>query len=50
MQDWNALPSVPAVRNRRVYALTGDELVVLGPRVVDSIRRMAKALHPDVVR
>jgi len=30
---WNALPSVPAVRNNRVYLLTGDEFVVPGPRI-----------------
>ena len=33
-QVWNALPSVPAVKNDRVYLLTGDEFVVPGPRIV----------------
>ena len=35
-QAWNALGSVPAVRNHRVYELVGDEFVVPGPRVVDA--------------
>ena len=45
---WNALSSVPAVRTGRVYLLTGDELVVPGPRVADTAERMARVLHPRV--
>jgi iron complex transport system substrate-binding protein len=46
LQAWNTLSSVPAVKNRRVYLLTGDEFVVPGPRVVDATRRFAETLHP----
>lgn len=42
--DWRALPSVPAVRNGRVYLLRGDEFVVPGPRVVQAAQRMASTL------
>ncbi|MBZ5556691.1 MAG: helical backbone metal receptor [Acidobacteriia bacterium] len=42
---WDALPSVPAVRNHRVYLLVGDEFVVPGPRVVDATRKLAQTLH-----
>lgn len=45
---WNALPSVPAVKNNRVYLLTGDEFVVPGPRIVIAAERFARTLHPDV--
>jgi iron complex transport system substrate-binding protein len=48
MQAWNALGSVPAVRNGRVYALVGDEFVTPGPRVVEAIQRLAQTLHPEV--
>ena len=44
---WDALPSVPAVRNHRLYVLVGDEFVVPGPRVVDATRKLARTLHPD---
>ena len=47
---WDALPSVPAVRNRRIYLLSGDEFVVPGPRVVVAARRFAETLHPDAFR
>jgi iron complex transport system substrate-binding protein len=43
---WNALASVPAVRNHRIHALVGDEFVVPGPRVVEATRKLANALHP----
>jgi hypothetical protein len=33
-----------------VLALTGDEFVVPGPRVVDATRKLASALHPDAFK
>ena len=46
LQAWDALASVPAVRNRRVHVLKGDQFVVPGPRVVAAIREIARTLHP----
>jgi len=43
---WMTLSSVPAVRNKRVVILNGPGLTVPGPRVIDGIEKMAKALHP----
>lgn len=47
LRAWNALASVPAVRSHRIVALTGDEFVVPGPRVVDATRKLARAVHPE---
>ena len=47
---WNALPSVPAVRNNRVFLLAGDEFVVPGPRIVIAADRFARTLHPEVFK
>ena len=44
---WNGLPSVPAVRNNRVFLLAGDEFVVPGPRSVIAADRFARTLHPE---
>jgi iron complex transport system substrate-binding protein len=44
---WNALPSVPAVRARRIVLLFGDEFVVPGPRVARAVEQLARALHPE---
>jgi iron complex transport system substrate-binding protein len=47
MRAWDALASVPAVKNKRVYLLEGDEFVVPGPRVGAAIDRLARILHPE---
>jgi iron complex transport system substrate-binding protein len=46
MAVWARLASVPAVRNKRVYFITGQQMTVPGPRVTDGIERMSKVLHP----
>jgi iron complex transport system substrate-binding protein len=43
---WQRLPSVPAVRAKRINVLEGDEFVVPGPRVADAVARIAGLLHP----
>jgi iron complex transport system substrate-binding protein len=45
--DWARLASVPAVKRQRVLVVSGDGLVVPGPRVADAVERLARALHPD---
>jgi iron complex transport system substrate-binding protein len=47
LREWNALPSVPAVRSRRVYMLRGEEFVIPGPRVAAATERIARTLHPE---
>jgi len=47
VRAWDAVPSVPAVRNKRVYILHGDEFVVPGPRVAAATERLARTLHPE---
>jgi iron complex transport system substrate-binding protein len=46
VDPWMTLSSVPAVKNKRVIILLGPGLTVPGPRVIDGIEKMAKALHP----
>ena len=46
LDPWATLSSVPAVRNGRVVILNGPGLTVPGPRVIDGIEKMARALHP----
>ena len=47
LQAWDSLPSIPAVRNKRIYQLRGDGMMNPGPRISASVRRMAEVLHPD---
>jgi iron complex transport system substrate-binding protein len=48
LDAWNAVPSVPAVRDHRVIVLAGSEMVTAGPRVAMATERIARALHPEV--
>ncbi len=43
---WSSLSSVPAVRNRRIHFLSGDYLVVPGPRFAAATETLARTLHP----
>lgn len=46
LASWSRLAAVPAVRNRRVIFISGQAVTVPGPRIADSVERMARALHP----
>jgi iron complex transport system substrate-binding protein len=45
-----ALRNSPAFRQGRVYKINDDHLVRPGPRAVDGLEEMAKALHPDAFK
>jgi iron complex transport system substrate-binding protein len=42
---YRAYPSIPAVRNDRVYIFANPVLLVPGPRVVEGIRMLADTIH-----
>lgn len=44
--DWARLAAVPAVKQRRILVVSGEGLVVPGPRVARSVEALARALHP----
>lgn len=47
---WAALSSVPAVKNGHVHLMTGDYLVVPGPRLAMATEAFARVLHPDAFK
>ena len=47
---WAPLASIPAVRNGRLILLSGDYLVVPGPRVAQAVESLARALHPEAFK
>ncbi|MDA1091680.1 MAG: helical backbone metal receptor [Acidobacteria bacterium] len=44
---WDRLSSIPAVRNKRVHLMLGNQFVQPGPRMGDATTAIAHALHPD---
>lgn len=47
MQDWQTMSSLPAVQDGNIVFLTGDHVLIPGPRIIDTIRHMAQLLHPE---
>jgi iron complex transport system substrate-binding protein len=45
-----SLEKSPAVKNGRVYGINGDLLSRPGPRLVDGLEQMARALHPEAFK
>src|SRR5437588_1844798 len=46
----SSLRNSPAVLNNRVYKIDGDHLSRPGPRLVDGLEEMARALHPEAFK
>jgi iron complex transport system substrate-binding protein len=49
-EKWDRLTSLPAIRAGRVYALDGNLMHRYGPRMVDGLERLARAIHPEAFR
>jgi iron complex transport system substrate-binding protein len=47
---WATLSSIPAVKTDRVHILTGQFLVVPGPRVGQATEAIARILHPEAFK
>ena len=47
---WQTVSSIPAVRNKRIIPLYGDQFVVPGPRIADAAEAMARMLHPEAFK
>ncbi|MCU0610804.1 MAG: helical backbone metal receptor [Candidatus Eisenbacteria bacterium] len=45
--DWARFPEITAVARGRVHCVTDDFLLIPGPRVGQSVRVMAEAIHPE---
>jgi iron complex transport system substrate-binding protein len=47
---WERLRSLPAVRAGRLHSVDGSVLHRYGPRVVDGLEQLARAIHPEAFR
>ncbi|MBI4902560.1 MAG: ABC transporter substrate-binding protein [Acidobacteria bacterium] len=45
---WSKFAMLRAVKDKRVYAVADDRLVVAGPRMVEAALVLARILHPEV--
>jgi iron complex transport system substrate-binding protein len=47
LRGWERLTAVAAVREGRVHAVDGDLVHRPGPRMIEALRALARALHPE---
>jgi iron complex transport system substrate-binding protein len=46
-KNWEDLKSIPAVRERRVYAYPSDKILRPGPRIGEGLEEIARLVHPE---
>jgi len=44
---WNDFPTIPAVRDQRIYGYRAYELLRPGPRVAETLATVARFIHPE---
>ena len=50
MEKWQRLASLPAVKAGRLHSVDGDLMHRYGPRFVDGLEQLARAIHPEAFR
>jgi iron complex transport system substrate-binding protein len=46
-KHWSDLKSIPAVKERRVYAYPSDKILRPGPRIGEGLEEIARLVHPE---
>jgi iron complex transport system substrate-binding protein len=46
-RHWEDLKSIPAVKERRVYAYPSDKILRPGPRIGEGLEEIARLVHPE---
>jgi len=50
LDRWKRLTSLPAIKHGRIHSVDGNLLHRYGPRVLDGLDQLARALHPEAFR
>jgi iron complex transport system substrate-binding protein len=49
-EKWERLASLPAVKSKRIHVVNGNLAHRYGPRVVEGVEALARAIHPEAFR
>jgi len=50
IQEWSRFPTIKAVKNQQIYFIGADYILIPGPRLLKTIARFAKAIHPEIFK
>ena len=48
IQEWHRFPTIKAVKNKQIYFIGADYILIPGPRLLKIIDRFSKAIHPEI--
>ncbi len=48
IQEWNRFPTIKAVKNKQIYFIGADYILIPGPRLLHIIEQFSKAIHPEL--
>ena len=46
--QWNRFPTIRAVRDKRIYFIGADYILIPGPRLVKILENFVQVIHPDL--
>ena len=50
LDRWKRLTSLPAIKSGRIHSVDGNLMHRYGPRVLDGLEQLARAIHPEAFR
>jgi len=48
VEQWNRFPTIQAVRDKRIYFIGADYILIPGPRLVKILENFAQVIHPGL--
>ena len=48
VERWNRFPTIQAVRDKRIYFIGADYILIPGPRLVNILENFIQVIHPDL--
>jgi iron complex transport system substrate-binding protein len=48
VEQWNRFPTIRAVRDKRIYFIGADYILIPGPRLVKILENFLQVIHPDL--
>jgi iron complex transport system substrate-binding protein len=50
LDRWRRLTSLPAIKTGRIHSVDGNLMHRYGPRILDGLDQLARAIHPEAFR
>ena len=48
VKQWNRFPTIQAVRDKRIYFIGADYILIPGPRLIKILENFVEVIHPDL--